>query len=340
MKRVMMIAMMLGIIPMLAVGQEVNKPAATALKMMMRIYDVLPNVGERDTAQASDVGGGGTSERDWKQYFAEMGVPWPEGSSIKYLPANGKIVVVNTEENLKIFDNVFETLKVVPSQIEIEAQFVEYKRSDIDALAKQGMVNTGSLVELWQKGQAELLGAPKVITQSGQEATVKGVVECIYLSLPYANEAVSSGNGTNANPSVASECHAEASGGFQFETREVGAILKVTPEVSTDGNMINLTMSPECTWEPTWKKYTGKMVDKNGKEIAVEMEQPFFRTQTVTTSVSIKDGAKILVGGGMPNARNDKLVYMFVTVRLIDAEGKPLKPRDDLLEKAVKVPTP
>ena len=342
MKRVMMIALMLGIIAMWGVGQQTKTPAAAPLKMVTRSYDVLPPVGERICALSPDqsiaLGSDVTTEREteWKQFFQDLGVQWPEGSSLKYLQNIHKIVLVNTEENLQIFENILVDLNVVPSQIEIESQFVEYKRSDIDALAKKGMVNAGSLIELWQKGQAELLGAPKVVTQSGQEATVKGVVEYIYPTELDAEAGIAFEGLTNVNLSVTNGCLAVTPGGF--ETREVGVIFKVTPEVSSEGNMINLTMSPEYVREPTWKRYPGKIVDGSGKEVAVEIEEPFFRTQSVVTSISIKNGAKILVGGGMPNGTNDKLVYMFVMARLIDIEGKPLKPREDLLEKATKHP--
>jgi len=161
-------------------------------------------------------------------------------------------------------------------------------------------------------------------------------VEYIYPTELDADAGMSLEGSTNVNVSVTNGCCAVTPGGF--ETREVGAILKVTPEVSTEGEMINLTMSSEYVWEPTWKKYASTIADGSGKEIAAEIELPFFRTQSVVTSISIKNGAKILVGGGMPNGTNDKLVYTFVTVRLIDIKGQPVKPREDLLEKATKHP--
>ena len=55
------------------------------------------------------------------------------------------------------------------------------------------------------------------------------------------------------------------------------------------------------------------------------MEMPFFHTQTVTTSISIKDGATVLLGGGMPSRDPAKVVYTFVSARRVGLDGKPLK---------------
>ena len=40
-----------------------------------------------------------------------------------------------------------------------------------------------------------------------------------------------------------------------FEMREVGMILQVVPEVSAEGQMINLMLNPQVVSEPVWKNY-------------------------------------------------------------------------------------
>ena len=87
--------------------------------MVVRMYDVLPSVGERITATRADVGGRGggdfmpleptrssTERADWKEFFSDMGVPFPQGSSIKHLPTIGKLVVANTPDNLALLERV------------------------------------------------------------------------------------------------------------------------------------------------------------------------------------------------------------------------------------------
>jgi type II secretory pathway component GspD/PulD (secretin) len=335
MKRIFIITLISLVIPLLCLAQQ---PV-----MVTRTFDVLPSVNERISAAAQE--GGHTIERgaailsqseedmrererrdwnDWKEFFQTMGVKWPEGSSLKYIPSIGKIVVTNTEENMRKFEEVLSTLNVIPYQVEVEAQFVEYKRADIDALAKQGGVTQPALMNLWQKGQAELLYAPKVVTQSGQEATAKGVIEVIYpTELGFDSD---TGSATNANVSTNSGSSAVTPGGF--ETREVGVILKVMPEVSVEGTVITLQLTPEIVEEPIWKTYKGAFVDKDGKQQQVEIEEPFFFTQSFCTSISVKSGKTIMAGGGMMKQTKDKMVYCFVTAWLVDLEGKPIKTPD------------
>jgi len=107
-----------------------------------------------------------------------------------------------------------------------------------------------------------------------------------------------------------------------LEVREVGVILQVMPEVTPDGSLINLTMSPQLVSEPEWKDYGAKYADSKGKEQQAKMDVPFFHAQTATTSISIKDGATLLFGGGMPSKDPTKVVYAFVTARRVGMDGK------------------
>jgi len=109
-----------------------------------------------------------------------MGVSWPEGSSVRHIPSVGKLVVVNTSDSLRNIEEILIWANVVPFQIEVEVQFVEFELADIDAIAKQGRIATDKLNALRQKGKSRLLYAPRAVTQSGSEATVKGVREVIY----------------------------------------------------------------------------------------------------------------------------------------------------------------
>jgi general secretion pathway protein D len=150
------------------------------------------------------------------------------------------------------------------------------------------------------------------------EATVKGVTEVIY-----PTEFTVTPVGTNTNTTVTADGTITEPG--SFETREVGVILQVLPEVTLDGSMINLTMTPQVVYEPEWKDYGGRFAGPKGKGEGAKMEVPFFHTQMVTTSISIKDGATVLLGGGMPAKDPAKVVYAFVTARRVGLDGKPLK---------------
>ncbi len=45
----------------------------------------------------------------------------------------------------------------------------------------------------------------------------------------------------------------------------------------------------------------------------------------MTTQISAADGARVLLGGGMPNKEGDGIMFIFITAHLIDIEGNPLR---------------
>lgn len=207
---------------------------------------------------------------------------------------------------------------------------------------------------LEQNGNADLLSAPRVTTQSGSEATIKVVTEYIYPTdftvTPIQGAAAGgAGAGTTITGGVV-----EPSG---FETREVGVILTVLPEVSPEGTMINLTMAPEVVSPPEWHNYGSTYVDADGRTQQLNMEQPFFHTRTVSTTISIYNGATVVMGGMITEVRtevDDKIPFLgdlpiigrffrskyehseksnlliFVTARLVDPAGRPLDRREQI----------
>jgi len=366
-------------------------------------------------------GGVGGEEIDLKAFFQEMGVEWPEGSSIKFVRGLGKLVVANTLENLTVFEKVLSILNVVPYQIEIEARFVEVAQTDIDSLGLEWLLNdnweilekkssaglplgakerivmnansTGAgftrgnrflsatginsvpipddlltlssvltnpelsviLHALQQRGHTDLLSAPKITTQSGQQATIKVVTEYIYPT-EFETEGISGGNNNNnVGGSTSRGTVGAVVTPSSFETREVGVILEVMPEVSPEGQMINLTLSPEVVSEPTWRNYGSSYTsyDPDGNPITqqLNMEQPFFHTRNLRTNLLIYNGATVVMGGMITENRQDvddkipllgdiplvgrlfrsryehsvkRNLLIFVTARLVDPSGRAL----------------
>jgi len=287
-------------------------------------YNMLPIASSEDGDYAADL----------KKILSSFGVTWPDGSSLKHLRAFQKMVVVNTEENLAMIENVIEMFDNGPIQIEVEVQFVEYDRSDISAISTGGVVNVESLAALRMQGKGKLMYAPKVVAKPGTEATVKGCTEYIYPT-DFTGETVSSATVTNGTGSYTNRIVTEyLAGGVpgNFETREVGVILSVTPNMS-EGDMIDLTVAPEIVDDPVWKDYSFTYADITGKEHKGHAEQPIFHSQKCLTSISIKNGETVLIGGGMQSRNRDKMMYAFVTARMIDMKGKPVssKPKLDAM---------
>lgn len=216
---------------------------------------------------------------------------------------------------------------------------------------------------LEQKGNADLLQAPKVTTKAGQEATIKAVTEYIYptaYTVTVGQPPVLGANGQVVSPAIPPIVTPE-----NFETRDVGVILQVTPQLTAEGNMIDLTMQPQVVSEPTWHNYGQQYYDASGRLQQLNMEQPFFHLRTVSTSVSIFNEATVVLGGMITELRNDvddkipllgeipllgrlfrskheesekRNLLIFVTARLVDPAGRPIKRREANVAKGETVP--
>ncbi len=481
-------------------------------ELVTRAYNVLPTLTERLGAAAGELSSGGgdstfmtTSDmgekQDWKKFFEDMGVQWPDGSSISYMATIGKLRVTNTSDQLAKFEHVLEDLNVTPRLIEIEARFVEVSQNDLNSLGFEWLLNSdfsfdtgglGSLLNLKehsntmtpvydnagnqlfaangaplmqyapynspgalkngfytdalgnthqvnlnnvygsvpnnshnmninaidgnlystgnrylstegnpiaaqgtsindrfmkinamignadvsmilhmlsQRSDSDLLSAPKVVTKSGQEAVMKVVTEYIYPTefqvtmSQQGNTGSGIGGGGSGDPLAIVEPQ-------NFEMREVGVILQVVPEVSAEGQMINLLLNPQVVSEPVWKNYGTKIpkivpqsifdpitglffqTSDNVEYTELPMEQPFFPVRSVSTQLSIYNGATVVMGGLINENRvtiEDKIPFLgdlpylgrffrsrsersdkrnllvFVTARLVDPAGRVVK---------------
>jgi general secretion pathway protein D len=367
--------------------------------------------------------------------FRSAGVPFPPGSSLVYNSRTSTIIIRNTPENLEVFERVLSAYNFIPSQIEIEAKFVQVSQNDLDQLGFDWQVGTktvgsfdvtgGSGVEafppgsgpltsgsydltsgqrgpssiqgnaiasllaegglassaisgvaaaspsavgtirgiltnpqfqlvinaLAQKQSSDTLSAPKVTTVSGQQAQIRSVQEFIYPTSWAQPTATSSGGGVTGGGAVAVTPSIPSS----FQTREVGVLLNVTPEVGADGYTINLTLSPEVSEFLGFINYGSPIGLSSGVGNVVttmnNIEEPLFSSQNLTTSVTIWDGQTVVLGGLITEQLtkiDDKVPFLgdlplvgrlfqskvtqrsklnllvFVTARLIDPAGNPI----------------
>lgn len=70
-------------------------------EIVLRIYSMDSGAQSRLLNSQKDLGLKLKSHSEkTKQYFMEMGVSWPKGSSLKYVPTIGKLVISNTVKNI------------------------------------------------------------------------------------------------------------------------------------------------------------------------------------------------------------------------------------------------
>ena len=186
---------------------------------------------------------------------------------------------------------------------------------------------------LSQRSDTDLLSAPKVVTKSGQEATIKVVTIYRYpQDYDVTIQSTSSGSGNSVTGSSTGGSDGKILPMVEpqnFETQEVGVILTVTPELSAEGNLINLKLNPKVISEPTWKDYgmkvpmasvmssTAQLASLTGSDemqwFSVPMEQPFFKERSIDTVVTLYNGATVVMGGLITEERKsmeDKIPFL------------------------------
>lgn len=205
-------------------------------------------------------------------------------------------------------------------QVEIRAELVSVYKTDLHAAGERKpntIPDLEMLDRLRREGKLRVLQAPQVITKSGVQVQIKAGDEVIYptdLSLQ-----------TVTNPLGQVSVALTPSG---FETRETGVILNATPTVGLDAHHVDLAVLAEFVEPPQWVSHPAKYVDAAGVEHVAEIKQPVFHARTVTTSVVLWNGQTLVVGGGMPDREGGELSYLLITLRLVDAGGKPWRRPD------------
>lgn len=157
-----------------------------------------------------------------------------------------------------------------------------------------------------------------------------------------------------------------------FETRNLGVTLEVEPIIGPDNYTIELKLSPEVVEFDGFVNYGSPILGPRSDAFGTistfevtpnEINQPIFSTRKVTTSVSIWDGQTVALGGLIREdiqKTNDKVpilgdipiagrlfrsnvdqkikrnLIIFVTARLMDAEGRPVRQDDADQEEIVE----
>ena len=180
-----------------------------------------------------------------------------------------------------------------------------------------------------QKGNTDLLSAPRVTTINGVNAVIEVVTEIIYPT-EFDITDVDIGDGSNnfVPPSV------EPGG---FETRDVGVILNVTPTVNADNYTINLVLLPEIAELVDWLQYGSTFSVPGGDEFLINIPQPVFESRNITTSMIVWDGHTVVMGGLIREdlvTINDKVPILGdipIIGRLFRSEGRRSEKRNLLI---------
>ena len=270
-------------------------------EMITESYGVSPDAFTKYAvaAGAEGGGGGGGAEKmgagatvtavtiDLKALFKDAGVDFPPGSSITYNQKTSKIIIRNTPKNIEAFLKVLPSFDAVPTQVEIEAKFIEILQADLDELGFNwgtGQYNSGSFAlsaagatagglnsltdGLRDSAATGATAANKLLALNGVLTNPQFQMVLKALSQKQSTDVLSSPKVTTLStveatlkvvetliyPSEYTEPQVGGTGGgvtptipSSFKSKDVGVILRVTPTVSADKNTIDLMLTPEVT---------------------------------------------------------------------------------------------
>jgi len=209
-----------------------------------------------------------------------------------------------------------------PAQVELELQTLSIESATFAALARDKLLSAEGLAQLQAAGKLEIQSTLVVLTEAGEQTTIKSTKEWRY---PQSYE---SDNGDKSKQD--STRQKTVSGGFigntlpvtvfapaDFQTREVGHIFNVTPSIAPDGR-IWLTMVPEITGEPTWENFGPELAAGAKEARSAQMKQPIFSTATLTSKIFIRNGQRILIGACPAPLDNKQTLVFILSARILN----------------------
>lgn len=174
--------------------------------------------------------------------------------------------------------------------------------------------------EMLAKGTAKLVGWPILTTRSGQRAVFEGIKEIRYAT-EYSPPTVGISPDVPADAAikVVPTVDVTTFDGIPtaFETRNTGVTLEVEPVLSSDGKTIDLNMVPQHVRLKGFHKVTIEGAARKGKVI---VEQPQFDTNKVTTSLTMRNGQRMLLGVYPTDEPPKHLEFFILKVEAIPVE--------------------
>ena len=256
----------------------------------------------------------------------EYGVTWPKGSDAVADYWCATITVTNTPENLIKIIGHERLLSRRWRKITVNARFVEADHKALEAIGLDSMkrIDDADVIfeQLKKRDDVRLLEAFRQNAKNGQECVLKRVTEYIY---PTEFNVVSDGaaSASNSVPGTVGKPVVEPA---QFETREVGALLQLVPEIREDLDMIDVMLNAEYVDEPVWMDYGMEVPGPDGRTYKLPIEQPFFPCRGCNTALSVPVGKTVLwMMGGLsrePDGQPGKMLLFFLKLDY-DREGKP-----------------
>ena len=192
-------------------------------------------------------------------------------------------------------------------------------------LSVRGIVDDGVFQAIMrglsQKGGTDVMTRPEVITRSGQNAVIKSVREFWYPTEYEPPELPNSSTGATTAVTPATPT--------AFTSTDLGVTLEVLPQVSQDRTYVDVTINPQLKEFEGFINYGSPITGQSGNTVDFilinqggnivgggtagnvsigeitpnDILMPLFRTIRTSTTVTVADGATIVVGGLVTESR-------------------------------------
>ncbi|MEI7775807.1 MAG: type II and III secretion system protein, partial [Verrucomicrobiota bacterium] len=206
-----------------------------------------------------------------------------------------------------------------------------------------------------QRKDVDLLSSPSITARDQEEASIDIVREFRYpteFTPPQIPQTIGNTGATGLGATATVVIPVTPTTPSAFEKRDTGVKLRVTPSIKGDNYAIDLELHPEVTEFEGFINYGSPILAGSIKLTENVINQPIFSTRRLQTTVTLLDGETIALGGLMREdvqKVNDKVPFLgdlplvgrlfrsnvdqrlkknltiFVTARIIDASGQPLK---------------
>ena len=299
-------------------------------KLETRIYPV-----EQDAF--SEMGGGDAEEggtTSVKDYFARRGIAFPKGARIVYDNSISRLIATNTVENLRRIEQIIDELNVVDPQVLVETTLIKISQKDLNRLKIEHKKEKAH-ISLWRKvinsKEAETVASASVVSQNGEEATIR-MVKDVYFpkSWRYQHAKSKVENKTDEKKKIEINVEAPPVTDGRIITRqpfpefgeptELGTRLTVTPNVDPDKYTISLEAVPVFQQHIGWSTYKKSKVEK----------MPIIKAYQAKTETTLYDGQTMLISSCIEdvkteNGRERNYLMLFYTATLLHPNGVPLR---------------
>ena len=240
-----------------------------------------------------------------------------------YEPYLCRVMLTTSEEYFPRLRGVVRTMGLAPQQVSITSTWVAYPAATIEkalSAATRPALSQVELMNLYAGPDKKILYSQSVVSMSGINAVTESVDEIIYPT--EFDASIGEDPVRTLKPRVPVEM--VVPGGF--DTRQIGAILNVTPTINNDSETATLALLPEIAELVDWQYYGYHAQPPPDAPVVPgsHMPQPVFRSNNITTTVQLRDGSTLVLSGGR-NPKSGDYLYCYITARLLDTAGKPLR---------------